>query len=307
MIALSPLASAQTTSDVDALATTLDATAANQGTNPGQTRIAAFFTNLAGSKENALALVNALRNGTATATPRPAQVPAPATAPARNGTGPTTTDDLRSAHGQDGLGQREDFARACTRCAAACRHHETDRRATAGRAERRRRDRDQRGRHHDHHDAEGRAADARRRHGLGADRACGRHQRRTRGERLKMSHAKVAALPTTTSPVVSTSTSPAVAPPRASPRHKGIVTAAGVSALAHAEPRSGQPAAARRGMVTAAGGGASPGAASATHGHGRSRHRYRRCGDQRDHRAGCRWGQRQRKRQGQRQRQGGGG
>jgi hypothetical protein len=87
MIALSPLAGAQTASDVDSLATTLDATAANRGQAQVAGKIAANFTSLAGSDKNALALVNALRNGTnATLT-----YPAPTTTGAGTGTTTGTT------------------------------------------------------------------------------------------------------------------------------------------------------------------------------------------------------------------------
>jgi hypothetical protein len=65
-IALAPLAAAQTTTtSVDAQANLLDSTAANRGQTQVATRIASSFTNLAGSLDNALALVRALRNGTA--------------------------------------------------------------------------------------------------------------------------------------------------------------------------------------------------------------------------------------------------
>ena len=65
LIALAPLAPAQTAADVDTQATLLDTTAANRGQTQVATRIATSFTNLAGSMDNALALVRALRNGTA--------------------------------------------------------------------------------------------------------------------------------------------------------------------------------------------------------------------------------------------------
>src|SRR5438094_437189 len=71
LIALAPLAAAQTTTTttpppapVDAQATLLDSTASNRGQTQVATQIASNFTNLAGSKENALALARALRNGT---------------------------------------------------------------------------------------------------------------------------------------------------------------------------------------------------------------------------------------------------
>ena len=67
LLVLAPLAPAQTTgtNDVDTQVRALDATAANKGQTQVATKIASSFTNLAGSLDNALALANALRNGTA--------------------------------------------------------------------------------------------------------------------------------------------------------------------------------------------------------------------------------------------------
>ena len=65
LIAMAPLAFAQTAADVDTQTTLLNSTAANRGQTQVATRIASDFTNLAGSTDNSLALVNALRNGTA--------------------------------------------------------------------------------------------------------------------------------------------------------------------------------------------------------------------------------------------------
>lgn len=65
LVALAPVAEAHTSGDVDAQVRTLDATAANQGQTQVANRIAASFGSLAGSADNTLALVNALRNGTA--------------------------------------------------------------------------------------------------------------------------------------------------------------------------------------------------------------------------------------------------
>ncbi len=78
LIATAPLALAQTTStsgEIDATISVFDATAANKGQTHVAEKIAAFFTNLAGSRENAIALVTALRNGTAV------NLTAPATGP----------------------------------------------------------------------------------------------------------------------------------------------------------------------------------------------------------------------------------
>ena len=99
MIALSPLAGAQTsTSDVDTLATTLDATAANRGQTLVATRIASSFSSLTGSDSNSLALVNALRTGTnATLT-----YTTPATTP--GGTATTTTATYDPPTGKMGWG-----------------------------------------------------------------------------------------------------------------------------------------------------------------------------------------------------------
>ncbi len=64
-LALPMPALAATTSELDTQATALDTTAANKGQTQVASKIAAFFTTLAGSKDNATALVTALRNGTA--------------------------------------------------------------------------------------------------------------------------------------------------------------------------------------------------------------------------------------------------
>lgn len=91
LIATAPLAPAQTTAtsgDIDTTITAFDATAANKGQTQVAEKIAAFFTNLAGSKENAVALVNALRNGTAVTLKAPAAGTPP---PAGTPPAPTTT------------------------------------------------------------------------------------------------------------------------------------------------------------------------------------------------------------------------
>jgi hypothetical protein len=73
LVACSTLASAQATGTSDAAAAQLDATAANRGQTQVAAQIASNFGTLAGSSDNALALVNALRNGTqATLTTPPA-------------------------------------------------------------------------------------------------------------------------------------------------------------------------------------------------------------------------------------------
>jgi hypothetical protein len=62
LLALTPMAYAQT-SEIDTQVTTLDATAANRGQTQVAQKIASNFGKLAGSDENALALVKALRSG----------------------------------------------------------------------------------------------------------------------------------------------------------------------------------------------------------------------------------------------------
>jgi len=64
LVAVAPVANAQTAGEVDTQVSTLDATAANHGQTLVATRIASSFTSLAGSRDNSLALVWALRDGT---------------------------------------------------------------------------------------------------------------------------------------------------------------------------------------------------------------------------------------------------
>jgi hypothetical protein len=65
LVALSPMAAAQADGDpIDTQVTKLDTTAAQRGPGLVATKIAASFTHLAGSRENALALVTALHDGT---------------------------------------------------------------------------------------------------------------------------------------------------------------------------------------------------------------------------------------------------
>lgn len=63
LLALAPLAGAQTGGDIDTQVGVLDKIGANRGQALVASKIAGNFTNLAGSEENALALVNALRTG----------------------------------------------------------------------------------------------------------------------------------------------------------------------------------------------------------------------------------------------------
>src|SRR5689334_4096114 len=87
LIALSPLAAAQVTGggDLDTQVRVLDATAANKGQPHVADKIASNFTNLAGTKENAVSLVNALRTG------GDATVKTTTVTPGTGGAPPTTT------------------------------------------------------------------------------------------------------------------------------------------------------------------------------------------------------------------------
>lgn len=98
-IAMAPVALSQTTAagDIDGTIQAFDATAANKGQTHVADKIAAFFTNLAGSKENSVALVTALRNGTA--------VNLTTTTPGTGtGTGTTTTTTFTPPTGKMGWG-----------------------------------------------------------------------------------------------------------------------------------------------------------------------------------------------------------
>ena len=87
LIALAPMAAAQATGggDIDSQVRVLDATAANRGQTQVADKIASNFTNLAGSKDNATALVNALRTG------GDATLKTTTTTPGTGGAAPTTT------------------------------------------------------------------------------------------------------------------------------------------------------------------------------------------------------------------------
>jgi hypothetical protein len=63
-LALQAATSAATTTDIDKQTTQLNTTAENKGQTQVATKIASSFTKLAGSQDNALKLVQALRNGT---------------------------------------------------------------------------------------------------------------------------------------------------------------------------------------------------------------------------------------------------
>ncbi len=94
LIALSPLAAAQVTGggDLDTQVRVLDATAANKGQTLVAGKIASNFTNLAGSEENALALVNALRTGGEAKIVTTTTVPGTGGAPATTTTTNTAID-----------------------------------------------------------------------------------------------------------------------------------------------------------------------------------------------------------------------
>lgn len=64
LLAMAPLAVAQTSGSIDTETQKLNTAAENHGQAQVAARIAADFTTLAGSKDNSLALVRALRNGT---------------------------------------------------------------------------------------------------------------------------------------------------------------------------------------------------------------------------------------------------
>jgi hypothetical protein len=85
LIALAPVARAETAGEVDTQVSTLNTTTANRGQTQVATRIASSFTSLTGgSQDESLALVNALRNGTSVTLTNP-------TTSTTTGTGTTTT------------------------------------------------------------------------------------------------------------------------------------------------------------------------------------------------------------------------
>ena len=91
LLAFASLAPAQATptapknTDIDTQAQQLDAAAASKGQSQVAAKIASFFTNLAGSKDNALALVKALRTGS------DVKLVTTTTEPGTGGAPPTTT------------------------------------------------------------------------------------------------------------------------------------------------------------------------------------------------------------------------
>src|SRR5258705_7860500 len=103
IVALSPLAShAQTTStssDIDKQTQLLNTTADNKGQTQVATKIASSFTNLAGSQDNALKLVRALRDGSMVALTTTTTVPGTGTDP---GTSTTATTSFTPPTGKMG-------------------------------------------------------------------------------------------------------------------------------------------------------------------------------------------------------------
>ncbi len=104
LLALAPAMHAQTTTtatgnEIETQARLLDTTATNKGQGLVAAKIAAFFANLAGSKDNALALVTALRNGTAVNLTSPAAGTGTGT-----GTGTSTTTTFTPPTGKMGWG-----------------------------------------------------------------------------------------------------------------------------------------------------------------------------------------------------------
>ena len=114
MLAMSPLAFSQTTppptTPIDAEVTALDTVSANRGQTQVATKIASNFTKLAGSQENALKLVQGLRNGTAVTLTSTSTTPTTGTSTGTGtGTGtsttPTTTEStITPATGKMGWG-----------------------------------------------------------------------------------------------------------------------------------------------------------------------------------------------------------
>lgn len=89
LIALAPVAHAQTAGEVDTQVSSLSATGANAGQTQVATRIASSFDSLAGSRDNSLALVWALRNGTSVTLAAPSDSTTGATGTTGTGSGTT--------------------------------------------------------------------------------------------------------------------------------------------------------------------------------------------------------------------------
>jgi hypothetical protein len=108
VVACAPLASQgqvnATSTDVDRQATLLDATAANKGQTQVATRIASSFTKLAGSDENALKLVQALRSGSEVKLTTSTTGTGTSTGTGTGGTGTTATTSFTPPTGKMGWG-----------------------------------------------------------------------------------------------------------------------------------------------------------------------------------------------------------
>ena len=94
---------AATTTDIDQQTTQLDTTAENKGQTQVATKIASSFTKLAGSQDNALKLVQALRNGSSVTLTAPASSGGTGTGTG-TGTGGTTTTSFTPPTGKMGWG-----------------------------------------------------------------------------------------------------------------------------------------------------------------------------------------------------------
>lgn len=96
-IGLAPVVHAQTAGEVDTQVSSLSTTSANAGQTQVATRIASSFNSLAGSPDNSLALVWALRNGTPVTLAEP-------TDPSTTGTGTSGTGDTSGTGTASGTG-----------------------------------------------------------------------------------------------------------------------------------------------------------------------------------------------------------
>jgi len=100
-LALQAATSATTTTDIDKQATQLSTTAENKGQTQVATKIASSFTKLAGSQDNALKLVQALRNGTSVTLTSTTSTGGTGTG---TGTGGTTSTSFTPPTGKMGWG-----------------------------------------------------------------------------------------------------------------------------------------------------------------------------------------------------------
>ena len=93
-----------TTTDIDKQATQLNATAENKGQTQVATKIASSFTKLAGSQDNALKLVQALRNGTSVTLTSSTSTSGAGGTGTGTGTGGTTSTSFTPPTGKMGWG-----------------------------------------------------------------------------------------------------------------------------------------------------------------------------------------------------------